>query len=87
VELFRQHLRNEDFKSLSLLAHKMLPLFKQLGVSSVIAPLSFLEQTKFDKKKKMNWMEAGKTVLKNTDILLKKISEDHQLPLSDKSIL
>lgn len=87
VELFKQHLNNEDFKSLSLLAHKMLPLFKQLGVSSVIAPLSFLEQTKFDKKEKKNWVEAGKTVLKNTDILLKKISEDHQFSLSDKSIL
>jgi len=87
VELFKQHIHNEDFKSLSLLAHKMLPLFKQLGVSAVIAPLSLLEQKKIDKKDKKNWVETGHTVLKNINILLKKISKDHQLPLSDKSIL
>jgi len=87
VSLFKQHLRNEDFEALSLLAHKMLPLFKQLGAKSVSLPLTLLEQKKFELKDNKNWVETGETVLKNVAKLLGKIKEDHQLPLSDKSIL
>src|SRR5690606_23975936 len=73
VSLFKQHLRNEDFEALSLLAHKMLPLFKQLGAKSVSLPLTLLEQKKFELKDNKNWVETGETVLKNVAKLLGKI--------------
>lgn len=87
VQTFRQHLQNEDFKSLSGQAHKMLPMFRQLHVEEVVKYLVLLEQNSFEKKDKEKWVETGKTILENTGILIKKIMEDHQLSLPDKLIL
>lgn len=87
VELFRMHLRNQDIKALSQLAHKMLPLYRQLKVDKVVKPLVRLEQHPFDEEHKSEWQQTGEAALKNVITLLEKISNDHQLPLPDALIL
>ncbi|WP_430972223.1 hypothetical protein [Sunxiuqinia rutila] len=44
LELFRQHLQQCDEQALTELAHKMLPLFKQLEAREVVTLLSQLEE-------------------------------------------
>ncbi len=86
VRLFRQYLSNEDIDALSKLAHKMLPLFRQLGVETVVKPLAALEQNAFDDDK-TKWMELGETALENVARFVKQICKDHQFSLPDELML
>ena len=86
VRLFREYLEKEDIDALSGLAHKMLPLFRQLGVEAVVSPLAALEQNDFGDDK-VKWMALGKTALENVIQLVKELCKDHQFALPDGLIL
>jgi len=86
IQLFKAYLDKEDIDALSGLAHKMLPLFRQLEVEAVVSPLAALEQNAFDDDKD-RWMELGERALENVLRLVKKICQEHQFSLPDGLIL
>ena len=83
LQLFRHYLEQEDLEGLSKLAHKMLPLFRQLEVKPVIRPLEALEQPVFDKEDKAEWMAIGNSALEEVVRLVQQLCEDHQFALPE----
>ena len=45
IELLKKYLQEKQWKAIGLLAHKMLPLFRQLEVKEVITSLQQLEHS------------------------------------------
>ncbi len=87
TRLFRQYLQKGDVELLSKLAHKMLPMFRQLEAKAVVAPLAKLEQNNFNKQEKDEWEKTARSALLEIEKLMEKIGEEYQIPLSDELIL
>lgn len=87
IQLFRQHLHNSDFESLTELAHKMLPMFRQLEAKKVIRPLEKLERNDYGKERKEEWLATGELALSMVEPIMKKIGKDHHISLPGTFIL
>ncbi|SHJ94049.1 hypothetical protein SAMN05444280_1423 [Tangfeifania diversioriginum] len=87
LQLFNQYLQNGDLNALSELAHKMLPMFRQLDAEAVIAPLSILEKNNFRESDLPYWTRTAQTAKINIEKLVEKLKEEHQIPQSGKLIL
>ena len=76
IKRFKQHLQQHDEQSLADLAHKMLPMFKQLEAHTVIEPLTKLEEQQVahsDSK------AICQTIISQVEILVNTIIEEHSL--------
>lgn len=87
IQLFRQHLHNSDFESLTELAHKMLPMFRQLEAKKVIRPLEKLERKDYGNERKEEWLATGELALSLVETIMKKIGKDHHISLPGTFIL
>lgn len=85
LHMFRQYLKTENFKEIKNLAHKMLPMFRQLEAVDIIEPLQMLEQTSYYGKED-EWLEICYPLLIQIENLMEKIIEKYQLPFSGKLI-
>ncbi len=85
LQQFRFHLQTRDYEAIKKLAHKMLPMFRQLQATGVIEPLRRLEQDYYSSADR-EWMQECNQLLVRIDKLMEQIIEDHQLPFSGKLI-
>ncbi len=85
LHLLRHHLQAEDYEEIRKLAHKMLPMFRQLEAVEIVKPLLMLEQNKFNREEG-EWLEVSYQLLINIEYLMEKIIEEYQLPFSGKLI-
>ncbi|MFW6372037.1 MAG: response regulator, partial [Bacteroidota bacterium] len=85
LQQFRLHLQMKDYDSIRKLAHKMLPMFRQLQATGVIEPLRRLEQDYYSSADNEWLLECNKLLIR-IDKLMEQIIEDHQLPFSGKLI-
>ena len=77
--LFQEYLDAENDQLLSELAHKMLPMFRQLNNTKIVELLKKLELEKIDQCTKEEKQEIGSLAIKTLEKLLEKITADHQL--------
>ncbi len=85
LQQFRLHRQKEDYDEIKKLAHKMLPMFRQLEAIEIIEPLRKLEQDYYNRHEN-KWLQECDWLLVNIDKLMEQIIEDHQLPFSGKLI-
>ena len=82
---FSHHIQRKDYQEIKNLAHKMLPMFRQLEAVEIIEPLRKLEQENFNSHED-EWLEESNQVLRKIESLMEKIIEEYQLPFSGKLI-
>ncbi len=85
LQMFRLHIQAEDYEEIRKLAHKMLPMFRQLEAVDIIKPLEMMEQNKYNGKED-EWLKESYQLLINIEYLMGKIIEEYQLPFSGKLI-
>ncbi len=77
--LFRQYLDKQDYDSLSGLAHKMLPMFRQLEVSCVIEPLSKIERREKEQLNHEQLNRLGNSTLRKIEQTIIEICEEQNV--------
>ncbi len=82
---FKQHIQTKNYEEVKKLAHKMLPMFRQLEAVDIIEPLRKLEQNYYNRKQD-KWIVESKQLLIKIEKLMEKIIEEYQLPFSGKLI-
>jgi DNA-binding response OmpR family regulator len=85
LTMFKKYLQTGDYEEIKKLAHKMLPMFRQLETAEIIEPLQILEQD-IDKINEDKCLELGYQLIINIEFLMEKIIEEYQLPFSGKLI-
>ena len=85
LQVLRTHLQQNNFEEIKKLAHKMLPMFRQLEANEIIGQLQMLEQTSYIGKEVL-WQETCHRLLLEIKFLMEKIIKEHQLPFSGKVI-
>jgi len=80
ASLFAEYLKEKNEVGLSELAHKMLPLFRQLEANEIVQLLGQLEQKDFSKYNKMQLYAMGESALKKIEELLDTIRHEEELP-------
>jgi hypothetical protein len=80
MALFRQSLEINDYKSMTELAHKMLPMFRLLEADQIVGPLTELEQNGFDKID-ADMQAIGRKVLPEIGKLVEAIKADQQIDI------
>lgn len=86
IRLFREYLQDRHYEEASQLAHKMLPMFKQLQSDEIVAILLQFEQKHFPPDPAEEWVNEGTKVVGNIENLMGEIIVKYQLPLSGKVI-
>jgi signal transduction histidine kinase/CheY-like chemotaxis protein len=86
IEEFRNHLKQRNYDEIRNLAHKMLPMFRQLEATEIIEPLKVLERTQFANDESDIIIELCNFVLIKVENLMENIIEEYQLPFSGKLI-
>lgn len=81
VVLFQKNLDEKKYKSLSELAHKMLPMLRQLESFRVAALLSKIERTKADELTHEQWNNIGNETLSRIKQLIDLICEEQSLTI------
>ena len=82
---FRNQLNEENFEEIKKLAHKMLPMFRQLEADTIIEPLIMLEQTSYIGNEN-HWKETCSLLIPKIEGLMNNIIKKYQLPFSGKLI-
>ncbi len=85
LQLFKQYLQEENYNDICMLAHKMLPMFRQLEAEYIVEQLWMFEQNKFNGNKE-EWLKVSYEVMLLIEQLMQKIIEEYQLPFSGKLI-
>jgi signal transduction histidine kinase/DNA-binding response OmpR family regulator len=86
IEEFRRNLQQNNYDEISNLAHKMLPMFRQLEATEVIGPLKILERYPFPENEPDRINAISNLVLIKIENLMENLIEDYQLPFSGKLI-
>lgn len=76
LKLLKQLESSEEYTKIARLAHKMLPLFRQLEVTSVVSSLQRLERPENEKPEKEETSRLIESILSETGILLEHLEKD-----------
>lgn len=79
MEHFQGYLIQNDRKSLSDLAHKMLAMFRQLEADNVVESLIQIERNSDRSMNDKQWRELGMTTLDKIEQLIGQISEEQHI--------
>lgn len=85
LRIYKEHLRNKDFEGMKLIAHKMLPMFRQLEAGEIAGPLKLLEQESWTDRED-DWIITCNDLASKIEQLMELIINEHQLPFSGKVI-
>ena len=79
MTLFSQYLAAKDYKSITELAHKMLPMFRLLEAEAIVVQLAELEQNGMDENYETDIESIGQSVLLKIKKLAATIKSDHHI--------
>ena len=77
-QLLAQHLESHETEQIAKLAHKMLPMFKQLAINDVIPSLLFLEKMPLDTEENKIRESIEKILQEGNNVLQLLEKETHQ---------
>lgn len=85
LQSFKKHVQQHNFEEIKNIAHKMLPMFRQLDANEITNQLQLLEQTSY-KGKEEQWIKTCSILIIEIEQLMDIIIEENQLPFSGKVI-
>jgi signal transduction histidine kinase/CheY-like chemotaxis protein/CHASE3 domain sensor protein len=83
LKLFRQYIDDENRSSIAEMAHKMLPLFRQLDVPNIVALLIQLERNDLSKLRKKQYFLIGKLVSEKIETVFQTIKEQENIHIDN----
>jgi signal transduction histidine kinase/CheY-like chemotaxis protein len=86
IKLFRGFIQNKNYEEITKLAHKMLPMYRQLKAEEIVETLLNFERKKFDPMVTEQWMGKGSDVINKIERMMEDIIFKYQLPFSGKLI-
>lgn len=81
VLLFKTYLNEKNERAISVLSHKMLPLFRQLEASEIVELLSQLEQKNRTGISQDQWRKQASSALDKIENLMVMIQREEDLPV------
>ena len=69
----------EDPEQLNQVAHKMLPMMRQLEADDVVQPLVILEKPDLENKSAIAIQDLVQQTIEQTELLLEQLKEDQDL--------
>jgi CheY-like chemotaxis protein len=82
VQILRQSIHEKDKHAVSELAHKMLPLFRQLKANGIVELLARLEQNGKETGDNESYLTTGKLALIRIEEILQIIQEEENIEIS-----
>ncbi len=86
IHLFRSYIHQKDYDEITKLAHKMLPMYRQLKADEIVDTLHLFEREIFNRENTEQWTEKGTDVINKVENLMEDIIFKYQLPFSGKLI-
>lgn len=79
--LLRQSIRDQDRESVSELAHKMLPLFRQIQANEIVSILSQLEQMDLENATVEIYFLMGQMALEKIEEILENLQKKEKIDI------
>jgi signal transduction histidine kinase/CheY-like chemotaxis protein len=86
IKLFRSYLQEKNYSEITSLAHKMLPMYRQLKAEEIVETLLMFEREMFNPAMTDEWIKTGSDVINRIERLMEDIIFRYQLPFSGKLI-